>query len=287
MNYELLIKNVNEILKQYTMRLTLRQIYYRLVADYGLPNKRSSYNQLSRQLVKARENDEIDEYKIEDRARSTLGGDYGFGSADRFIEHQIDDFAECDQYFSMPMWTNQDTYLEVWVEKDALSRVISEVADDFNVRVAPSKGYSSYTFIKEAVERYEKHEDKDLVLLHYSDHDPSGIDMTRDLQARLNKYTYVDISVQRIALVYDQVKQYQLIPNPTKSADTRSPDYRVNYGDSCWELDAIPPNNLQEIVKKSIQEYIDVDLWNKRVNEIKKNREYVKKKIKEFVDKMR
>ena len=87
MKYDELIGKVNQILSEYSMRLTLRQIYYRLVADHGLPNKRSSYNQLSSQLVKAREKGQVNANRIEDRTREFIGGDYGCRILKLFLEN--------------------------------------------------------------------------------------------------------------------------------------------------------------------------------------------------------
>ena len=140
MKYTKLISLVNKILDQYSIPLTLRQIYYRLVADYGLPNKRSSYNQLSRQLVKAREKGEINENRIEDRTREFLGGENGFGSVQSFIDIVKSHFLGYWENYERNLWTSQQKFVVVCLEKDALSRVIAAAADEYRVITAPSKG---------------------------------------------------------------------------------------------------------------------------------------------------
>ena len=130
MRYEATVGYVAKILGQYTMKLTLRQIYYRLVADFGLPNKRSSYNQLSRHLVKARENGVIDETRIEDRTRSFLGGEKGFDGPDHFIEALKTYIANFHEQYDINLWEDQDTFIVIWIEKDALSRVIADELKD-------------------------------------------------------------------------------------------------------------------------------------------------------------
>lgn len=163
------------------------------------------------------------------------------------------------------MWTSQPEFVLVWIEKDALSRVVSNIADRYNVKTAPSRGYASYTYIKDAIAMLP--EDKPATILHFADHDPSGFDMTRDLQSRFEKYSELedldlDITVERIALTFDQVQRYSLAPNPTKEADPRFPQYLGEFGNQCWELDAIDPDELQELVLTAITDYIDAEIWN-------------------------
>ena len=93
-----------------------------------------------------------------------------------------------------------------------LSQVLAEAVYPFNTVVAPSRGYSSYSYLQEAVNRINRHGNGKLVkILHFADHDPSGIDMSRDLQNRLVKYCGgYDVEVRRIALTFDQVRRLQL-----------------------------------------------------------------------------
>lgn len=283
MKYAVLVPLVNEILSQYpTMRLTLRQIYYRLVAVHNYPNKRSSYNQLSSQLVTAREKGEVNENRIEDRTRSFLGGivgliptsegssrvsifDQGWRDSDTFIETVKETFFDYWNYYVRDLWLDQEQFVVVWVEKDALSRVVSDSCDKYRVITAPSRGYASYSYIRKATTLLPK--DKPTVVLHFSDHDPSGLDMTRDLGNRFYRYTQKKVTIERIALTYDQVKEYDLTPNPTKMADTRARDYVEQYGEGCYELDAIEPEELQRLVKEAILKHLDEDQWKESLKQ--------------------
>lgn len=223
------------------------------------PNKRSSYNQLSSQLVKAREKGEINENRIEDRTREFLGGENGFTSLQSFIDIVKSHFLNYWENYERNLWTSQEKFVVVWVEKDALSRVIASAANEYRVITAPSKGYASYTYIKEAIDKIPNN--KPVIVLHFSDHDPSGLDMTRDLQDRFDRYTLKPVTIERIALTFSQVKEYGLVPNPTKLSDTRSSRYVAEYGRECWELDAIEPNELQRLVTKATEKHLDLDKW--------------------------
>lgn len=271
MRYRLVVTYVNDILNQYTMKLTLRQIYYRLVAGCGYPNTRSMYNQLSKQLVKARKRGDIDETRIEDRSRQFLGGDYPFDNLESYVTYRFETFLNSPTHYARKVWTSQPEFVIIWVEKDALSKVVSIVADEYNVTTCPSRGYASYTYVREAIAKLP--EDKEITVLHFADHDPSGLDMTRDLENRISEYSDLDITVERIALNHDQVQHYELPPNPTKRADPRAQSYIAEYGNECWELDAIEPTELQRIVSEAIGSHIDSDVWNETLEQIQQERE--------------
>jgi hypothetical protein len=265
MKYEQTVAAVNAVIQQYQMNLTLRQIYYRLVAGGLIPNRRTSYNGLSAQLVTAREKGDVDESRIVDRSRTI--NDNSFDSPEQFL-------STCEYtartQFMKRFWASQGKYVEIWVEKDALSQVLSEAIRAFNTVVCPSRGYSSFSYLKEAANRFDR-QTRDLdaaqvVILHFTDHDPSGIDMSRDLQSRFRSYSSADVKVRRIALTDEQVEEFNLIPNPTKLSDSRSPAYEARFGNECWELDAIPPDDLVRIVQDAIEEErTDPEAWDEVV----------------------
>jgi len=326
MDYHSVVEAVNEIIKEYDMRLTVRQLYYRLVSPpYQLfANTRNCYAGFDKILTRARENNDVDWRKIEDRARSTLGVicrlvgskihvisgmsdfEYCWPSSDEFLNAMLEELQNCHKDFTMPMWENQPNYIEVWVEKDALASLFSTAARGYRVVTFPSRGYSSFTKIMEAIEeRFMERVKKGqhIIVLHFTDHDPSGLDMTQDLINRLSEYfkhalvnlaeedeaTFDRITashrkssifgVYRCALTHDQVKQFGLASNPTKIADPRSKDYVAEFGDQCWELDALPPDELQKIILRSIIQFTDLKLWAKRGMEVDAERTKLKEKL--------
>ena len=120
--YTSIVQAVNKILAEYAFALTLRQIYYRLVSAALIPNKRSAYNQLSKMLVKARENYNVDDTHIEDRARQVLKGEHDYDGPEQFMEIMEAWFRGSGEGYHADLWGDQDVFVEVWVEKDALSR---------------------------------------------------------------------------------------------------------------------------------------------------------------------
>ena len=254
MKYNDMVEAVNKVIGQYSMSLTLRQIYYRLVVAELIPGTRAAYNGLSSQLVTARELGQVDENRIVDRSRRIE--DPIYNSPEEFLEAAI---YTVKNNWLRRLWITQEIYVEVWVEKDALSEVLNQAVNPVCTIVAPSRGYSSYSFIKDAahrIDRYCSNTDgrliKDALILHFADHDPSGIDMTRDLTHRLQKQYRGFCERRRVALSYDQVQEYHLVPNPTKLSDTRSPAYEEQYGAECWELDAIEPNELVRLCREAV-----------------------------------
>ena len=112
-----------------------------------------------------------------------------------------------------------------------------------------------------ASQRFIDHEFKDeRIILHLGDHDPSGIDMTRDIQERLNLFG-ADVEVKRIALTMEQISKFNPPPNPAKITDSRCGNYIKKYGNESWELDALEPNVITELIKGHVYQYLDTDLF--------------------------
>ncbi len=194
----------------------------------------------------------------------------------------------CENRFFRRFWTTQDVYVEAWVEKDALSQVIAGAVEGLNTIVAPSRGYSSFSYIREAVQRFQKNrgDAERVVILYLADHDPSGLDMTRDLRERFRAYSagfLFNVQVKRVALTFDQVQARDLIPNPTKIQDPRAQGYIDQYGDECCELDAIEPDELVEMVEGAVSgEVTDWNAWDEIKDQDAAEREEIKKRLEDM-----
>lgn len=273
------MKATNNIISQYDILLTVRQIFYRLISNRFIQNTINSYKLFDRMITRGRERGDIDPRSIIDRARQTIGGDYGYASVQDFVRTKIEELEDTEQY-TRRVWDDQPQYVEVWVEKDALATLFSSVADGYRVLTYPSRGYSSFTKVYEAINnRFSMYRDRPITILHFSDHDPSGLNMTDDIQSRLERYGS-HARVKRMALTYTQVRQFGLEPMPTKMSDSRWREYSLQYGNQCWELDALPPDELQNIIRDSIKGYIDASRWNKTFKEIERERCLLQKRFK-------
>jgi hypothetical protein len=285
MDYVTVVASTNKVIGQYDVRLTVRQIYYRLISPpfQLFANTLSNYKSFDKILTRAREKDEVDWRRIEDRSRTTIGGDGGFDSPEDFMDYVMRRVKGMWEGYSRPAWRDQSNYVEVWVEKDALATLVSNVADSYRVLTYPSRGYSSFTRVMEAIEdRFaEVEESREIFIIHLTDHDPSGLDMTRDVEDRIRQYwSDADrLTIERVALTFDQVKKFNLASNPTKIADPRSQNYHSQYGNQCWELDALPPDELEKIVKRAINGYIEADVWDANVEQINEEKKALEKKF--------
>jgi hypothetical protein len=165
--------------------------------------------------------------------------------------------------YRLPRWAGQQFYAELWVEKDALAGVLSPLGDQFAVTVMVNRGYSSQSAMYESANRFREAEDRGkLCILYYlGDHDPSGGDMVRDVRDRLAMFG-VDVKVEKLALTMDQVERYNLPPNPAKMSDPRTASYVGQHGESSWEVDALPPDVLQALIRDALEGIIDGDELN-------------------------
>lgn len=226
--------------------LTLRQLYYQFVSRGLIPNKDTEYKKLGSVINDARLAGLIDWDAIVDRTR-ILRGNSSWENPQEIIE-------SCATQFRLNTRATQDHYLEVWVEKDALIGVLETVCVDLDVKYFSCRGYVSQSAMWRAAERMRW--EKDPIILHLGDHDPSGIDMTRDIQDRLNLFG-CPVDVKRIALNMDQVQEHSPPPNPAKTTDSRYSSYIVEYGDESWELDALDPRTITGLIKEMAGEYTD------------------------------
>lgn len=238
--------------------LTLRQLYYQFVARGVLANNDRNYKRLGSIINDARLAGHIDWNHINDRTR------YLRTSSTWQDPSQIID-ASADQ-FQRNLWTTsgQEYRPEVWVEKDALVDVVARAAKPLHVPHFSCRGYVSQSEMWRAGRRMRKHltEGYSPVVFHLGDHDPSGIDMTRDITERLSLFAEEPIEVVRIALTMDQVEQYSPPPNPAKLTDSRGSDYVQRYGHESWELDALEPRTLVDLINSHISPRItDPETW--------------------------
>jgi len=283
-SYEQIVKAALEVFEQYDTAITLRQLYYRLVARLLIPNTINSYKRLSRIMVKAREQGDVPSNCLEDRSRRILGrGDTGYDSAEEYLKNKLSGLQDSWKGFTMPMWEEQPVYLLISLEKDALSRLVSRVGNRYSVRTFPTRGYPSYSYVQTMANYMQTRlGGKPTIVLYFGDFDPSGVDIERDLEDRLGRYGATEYKVKRIALTADQIKQYNLPPMPVKRSDARAEGFMAEHGDKSVELDALDPNLLQDTVEKAILDNISVRKWNARVRKIEELQVWIKTKLEDI-----
>lgn len=260
--------------------LTLRQLYYQFVSRDWLPNRQQSYNRLGSIINDARLAGLLDWDYIVDRTRNL-----------RSLAHW-DDPAElvrtAASQFKVDRWADQAKRVEVWIEKDALVGVLQSACPRLDVPYFSCRGYTSQSEVWGAAQRLGEHlaAGQDVVVIHLGDHDPSGLDMTRDIEDRLAMFIGQDagqaalsdgasmlnaqitaeeavarFTIERIALNMDQIEEHEPPPNPAKLTDARARGYIAEHGGSSWELDALDPATLVGLIEDAVLAHRDLDKW--------------------------
>ena len=286
-----LIAQANLIIAEYRKQgfnLTLRQLYYQFVSRNVLPqewansagilNTPSSYNRLGTLVNDARMAGLIDWEAIVDRGRSSYANTH-WTRPSQILEATVGQYA-------IDRWDNQENYVEVWVEKEALEDVLAQACKPLDVRFFACKGYTSQSAMWEAAQRLLGALDrgKQVHIIHLGDHDPSGVDMTRDIQERLDLFTRSHVHVERIALTIAQVKRYNPPPNPAKTTDSRYSQYEELYGNDSWELDALDPALLVDLITKAVLRYRSENNWAEALKLEERGRKTLESICKYFPD---
>ena len=252
---------VNSVIEEYDEQgyeLTLRQVYYQLVARGYIPNTERSYKNLGNLINDGRLAGLIDWNAIVDRTRNLKKNSHW--------ERPESVIRSACYWYMLDRWCEQPNYVEVWVEKDALIGIVSKICYELDVPHFSCRGYTSQSEMWTAAQRFigQGHREN-RVIIYLGDHDPSGIDMTRDIQERLHMFG-ADVEVKRVALTMEQILKYNPPSNPTKVTDARASGYIKKYGYECWELDALEPSVITELIHNEVTALADQDLLLESAN---------------------
>jgi hypothetical protein len=254
---------VNSLIESYVaqgLRMSVRQVYYQMVARGAIENTLQSYKRLADLLNNARLGGITDWDAIEDRNREITGRP-SWASGQSVLDSAA-------ASFHMDLWDNQDHRVFIVIEKAALLGVMESVCYDFDIPLLAARGFPSVSIVREmalghvapAIDTGQR-----VLLLHLGDHDPSGIDMTRDLEDRFNLFLDAEgydlemFRLERIALNMEQIEELDPPPNPAKVTDSRYAAYKKLYGEESWELDALDPTYLRDLITGFVEPLIDQD----------------------------
>lgn len=275
-----LVRTADEICSEYGAQgfdLTLRQLYYQFVARDIIANTPQSYNRLGDIVSRARMAGMLDWDYIVDRTRNLRGTPH-WDSPGRVIDSAA-------YSYRLDKWADQPRRVEIWVEKEALAGIVERTAARYDLDWFSCRGYVSISEMWAAAQRHLSYirEGQGVTVLHLGDHDPSGIDMTRDIRDRLLNFLTTDwltehaeafgglatvgellqsmsnhvngdpIEVRRIALNIDQIRRFRPPPNPAKITDSRANAYIAIHGRQSWELDALDPATLDQLIGRHIE----------------------------------
>lgn len=286
------LNRVIEIIKelQEYRPLTLRQIYYQMVGKGYIENNVSQYTMLSMLLKNARLKGYINWDDVEDRGR-IYHNLTGYRDKNIFITTELENFLTG---YRRDLMQTQNKYIEVWIEKDALSSIFVNTCIYYSVPVIVCRGYSSVTFLNNFKNRLKPHSDKLCLMLYFGDFDPSGMNMVEAMDITLkNELKVNNLEIKRVALQRTDIDKYKLPHNPTalKKADTRASKHIGLYGNVAVELDALAPAVLTGKIKTAVENELDINnfnnevaLWNNEFDKLNTLKEKLAKYIKRNIN---
>lgn len=278
---EYVIAQANEILEEFEkqgFQLTLRQLYYKFVARNLFPDDRRwavkdgkwvrhpngtknadpNYAWLGEIISDGRLAGLIDWEHLEDRTRHLQTLQHYNGA--------VDALQKLASWYHIDMWARQKVRPECWIEKDALKGVVTPICHALDIPLFSCRGYTSQSEMWRAAMRLKYWQDAGYTthVIHLGDHDPSGVDMSRDIFDRIKMFMG-GTEFERIALTMKQVKRYKPPPDPAKVTDSRCKAYVKKYGDQSWELDALEPVTLTKLIRDTVEALRDDAVWNEDV----------------------
>lgn len=277
-----IIDAAGEILNEYSQYgpMTVRQIFYRLVGNYGYPKDERAYKRLADYLVKARRAQMISFHRIRDDGGTTNGGGGGYASPDEFLGALAD---YSTSYHRNPM-QDQPYNIEVWCEAEGMVPMLGQMLRPWGISATGSGGFSSVTVTHGFAQKVLGHDDRPTVMLHIGDFDPSGESifesMCQDIGAfvigrhggKWNSETGETLELhgfedpdhapffipRRVALTADQVDEHDLPTAPPKASDSRS----AKWEGETTQAEAMPPDLLERILVDAVTEWIDQDVYD-------------------------
>jgi hypothetical protein len=255
---------------------TLRTMFYALVSLNIIPNIQSQYQYLSKFTANARMTGELPIDCFGDQSRSILEEfNDDFLEPKEYLKLYIDELESFPEIYKshIPKWHNQPHYVEVWIEKDAMSGTFQSILKDGSVRIVPNKGFSSLSFIHQNIERLKFHakKGKEIHIRYFGDLDPSGENIEEVIKDKLNIFE-IDVDFRRIAVTEDQMKKFQLPENPNPEAfrklkrDPRSASFVRKHGRLFQiELDALQayaPEEFKQLVLESVNEFYNQQIYD-------------------------
>lgn len=291
-----MLAHANRVIREFAdmgYDLTLRQVYYQFVGHdlfpddrrwrreggrwvrdpNGTKNAEPNYKWLGGILDDGRMAGVVDWNAIVDRTRK-LGQNNHWDDPQDLLNWAAEGYG-------FDTWKDQPERVEVWVEKEAMQGVIARPASEWDVAWFCCRGYVSKSALWRAANRLRQHQQagQDITIIYLGDHDPSGLDIDR-VTGETVDIMGVTVQLERIALNWDQVQQYNPPPNPTKLTDSRAKKYVPKYGYECWELDALDPRVLDELINEAIRRHCDEELLDAQRDQ----RDVDKARIQEIAD---
>jgi hypothetical protein len=230
--------------------LSVRGVFYRVMSAGAVEKTEKAYAAFQREVLKLRRSGVLPYEWIADGTRWQVKQP-SWDTAQDALDDAVSSYRRA-------LWHNQDVYIEVWSEKDAIASIVSQITDKWDVPLMIARGFASESFLWSTANtiRNQAVDGREIVIYQLGDHDPSGLAAWEHVQTRLAEFADVDIHFERLAVTVDQIRQYSLPTRPTKTTDSRAKNF---VGESV-EVDALTTSDLREIIEDAITAWIDPDL---------------------------
>ena len=244
--YDALEAIVNEI-----EPCSVRQVYYQAVVRGLMEKTEPAYDKVQRALVALRREGRIPYSAITDGTRWQIKPD-SYSSLEEALRRTASAYRKA-------LWADQPIYVEVWLEKDALSGVVAPITRQYDVPLMVARRFSSLSFLSRSAEDINEI-DKPCFVYHLGDHDPSGRAAGEHIERTLRELApFANIRFERLAVTTSQIETFNLPSRPTKRTDSRAKAFEAEFGRGSVELDSIHPDTLRAIVREAIERHIDKD----------------------------
>lgn len=287
------LANAYQIASEYGGNLTLRQLYYQLVARGFIANSQESYSRLGRILADARLSGAFPFEWLLDRTREARAG--GFTHSQTNVGSALANAAgelrrAPESWLWQDRWWGQPVHVSVWVEKEALAGVFEGPCDELSVAWFVLRGYSSLSALNQWVDNtygaYQRGAVQESVVLYFGDHDPDGWEIPRSAERNVEAIINVreldmpPIRFERVALLRNQIRQYAPPPFPAKESSSRYESYVREHGmTDAWELDALRPEVLTALIRGSVEQYFDTSIHEANLSTTRRNRAEMRQRM--------
>jgi hypothetical protein len=228
--------------------MTVRQVFYQGTVQGLVPKTEQGYGIIKSELTIMRRSGVLPYNWLADNTRwqrrpTTFSG----------IQAALKDTAAL---YRKSLWDDADSYVEIWLEKDALAGVVVPITDLNDVPLMVARGYSSLSFLYNAAEQINTLK-VPAFIYHLGDYDPSGVNAAEKIEETLREMApAAEIHFKRLAVTRQQIRRWSLQTRPTKTTDSRA--HRFG-SDISVELDAIEPNRLRDIVRDAIERHLPAE----------------------------
>jgi hypothetical protein len=143
--------------------MTVRQVFYQATVRGLVAKTENGYQMVATDLANMRKEGELPYGWIADNTR--------WMRKPRTFDSMQEALQDTARFYRRGLWSSADRYVEIWLEKDALSGVIIPVTSEYDVPLMVARGYASLSFLSSAAEAVAE-EDRPCYIYQLGDHDP-------------------------------------------------------------------------------------------------------------------